>query len=232
MSTMVVLLAVYRPGPQLPALVTDLLPDGWAAIVVVDDGSGADAAGCLARVRALGCTVLSDSTNRGKGVALKAGLRHVAAQYPGCAVVCADADGQHRAEDLRRVVAQGEPGRIVLGVRSVDRMPLRSRIGNTVTRLLFRAATGHRVTDTQTGLRLLPGPMLDRLSAVPGEHFEYEMNVLLEAARTGQAIDQVEIPTRYTDANKASSFSAITDSVRIYRPLLRHVVTALLTRAR
>jgi hypothetical protein len=110
-------------------------------------------------------------------------------------------------------------------------MSLRSRIGNTVTRLLFRAATGHRLTDTQTGLRIPPAPILDRLSAVPGEHFEYEMNVLLEAASTGQAIDQVEIPTRYPNANKGSSFSGITDSVRVYRPLLRYAVATMLARA-
>jgi glycosyltransferase involved in cell wall biosynthesis len=231
MSRTVVLLPVYRPGPRLTALVTDLLADDWAAIVVVDDGSGAEAATHLARLQAHGCTILRHSVNRGKGAALKTGLRHVAAAYPGCAVVCADADGQHRAEDLRRVVERAEPGRFVLGVRRVEQMPARSRFGNTVTRALFRAATGHRVTDTQTGLRVFPAALLEQLCAVPGEHFEYEMNVLLEAARTGQAIDEVEIPTRYLDGNEGSNFSGITDSIRVYRALLGYAATLLVTRA-
>ncbi|MCU7730057.1 glycosyltransferase family 2 protein [Actinoplanes sp. KI2] len=225
LSETVVLLPVYRPGPQLPALVGDLLSDGWAGIVVVDDGGGAEAAAHLARVRAAGCTVLHHRRNLGKGSALKTGLRHAASAYPGRAVVCADADGQHRAEDIRRVVTRGAPGQMVLGVRRVDRMPLRSRVGNTVTRVLFRAVTGRRVADTQTGLRVFPGPLLGRLGAVPGAHFDYEMNVLLEAARTGLRIDQVEIPTRYLDGNAASNFSGITDSVRVYRALLRHALT-------
>ena len=225
----IVLLPVFKPGPHLSELVTALLPEVLqpAHVVIVDDGTGPAADARLAEIEALGCTVLRLPVNRGKGVALKTGLQHIRSRYPGFAVVCADGDGQHSAADIRAVAERGGPGRIVLGVRRFDRMPPRSRLGNTVTQVVFRAATGRTVTDTQTGLRAYPADLLGRLCAVPGERFEYEMNVLLHAARTGHPIDEVPIPATYLKGNAGSHFSGLADSARIYLPLLRY---ALLSR--
>lgn len=225
----IVLLPVFKPGPHLSELVTALLTEvpQPAHVVIVDDGTGPSADARLAQIEALGCTVLRLPANRGKGVALKTGFRHIRSRYPGFAVVCADADGQHSVADIRAVAERGEPGRIVLGVRCFDRMPPRSRFGNTVTKAVFRAATGRAVTDTQTGLRAYSADLLGRLCAVPGERFEYEMNVLLHAAATGHPIDEVPIPATYLKGNAGSHFSGLADSARIYLPLLRY---ALLSR--
>ncbi|MFC7533255.1 glycosyltransferase family 2 protein [Actinoplanes sp. GCM10030250] len=228
----VVLLPVYRPGKALHDLVTELLAEGFEAArtIIVDDGSGPDAESELAVMRLLGCTVLQHPSNQGKGIALKTGFRYAVTAHPGLDVVCADPDGQHHATDIRRVAERAGQGHIVLGVRAFDGMPARSRFGNTITRALFRAATGRGVSDTQTGLRVYPSALLERLCAVPGERFEYEMNVLLEAARTGHRIEEVRIPTIYVDGNSSSHFGSVADSVRIYRPLLQYAATSLLSR--
>lgn len=228
-SPMVVLLPVYRPGPHLPTLVAELLRSDTdpAGVVVVDDGSGAESADLLDGVERQGCTVLRHATNRGKGIALKTGLSHVADHRPGHHVVSADADGQHSLADIERVGRRvSDTGRLVLGVRSFDTdVPLRSRFGNGLTRFLFRAATGRDVRDTQTGLRGYPADLLPWLLTLPGERFEYEMNVLLHAARDGHPVDQVDITTTYLADNASSHFGSLSDSVRIYRPLLRYAVT-------
>ncbi|GAA1650710.1 glycosyltransferase family 2 protein [Actinoplanes couchii] len=222
----IVLLPVFKPGPHLSELVTGLLAElpEPARVVIVDDGTGPAADDRLAEVEALGCTVLRLPVNRGKGVALKAGFRHILSAFPGFAVVCADADGQHSVHDIRAVADRGEPGHIVLGVRRFDGMPPRSRIGNTVTQAVFRKATGRTVTDTQTGLRAYPADLIGQLCAVDGERFEYEMNVLLHAAATGHPIDEVPIPATYLGDNEGSHFSGLTDSARIYLPLLRYAL--------
>jgi glycosyltransferase involved in cell wall biosynthesis len=232
---MIVLVPAFQPGHPLLDLVTELAaaaPD--VRVVVVDDGSGPASAPVLAEVAALGCTVLRHPVNRGKGVALKTGFRYAAEAHPGHDVVCADADGQHGVPDVLRVAAHvRDTGHTVLGVRHFARgVPLRSRVGNTVTEALFRAATGRGVRDTQTGLRGYPAGLLGWLGSVPGERFEYEMNVLLEAARAGHPIDQVVIATTYLDDNASSHFGVLTDSARIYWPLLRYAISSLLISAR
>nr|BFE60634.1 hypothetical protein GCM10020063_051600 [Dactylosporangium thailandense] len=217
---MIALLPVYRPSFHLPQLLTALGND--APAVVVDDGGGPGAAAVLDAARALGATVLHHPANRGKGAALRTGLAHIAEAWPGRGVVCADADGQHRAEDVRRVARHTEvTGRIALGVREFGAgVPLRSRIGNGLTAVLFRAATGRRVRDTQTGLRAYPAGHLPWLLGIPGDGFDYEMRVLLAAARAGHPIETVDVATTYLDDNAASHFSPLGDSARVYRPLL------------
>ena len=233
--SMVVLLPVYQPGDHLPTLMTEL---GRAApgchFVIVDDGSGPAAAEVLRQAGNLGGTVLRHPRNRGKGTALKTGFAYAAEHHPGLDVICADADGQHSVADIVRVAERvHETGHTVLGVRRfAENVPLRSKVGNTVTQVLFRAATGRGVLDTQTGLRAYPGSLLGWLATVPGERFEYEMNVLLAAARAGHPIEQVVITTTYLDENASSHFSPLSDSARIYWPLLRYAAAALLTPAR
>ena len=175
--------------------------------------------------------MLRHETNRGKGAALRTGFRHTAVAHPGLDVITADADGQHHAADIARVADRAGRGRIVLGVRRFDRMPARSRFGNEVTKALFRAATGRAVSDTQTGLRAYPADLLDKLGTIPGDRFDYEMNVLLDAAAAGRPIEEVEVPATYLDDNAASHFDGLADSVRVYRPLLRYAAGTLFSRA-
>ncbi|WP_422741549.1 glycosyltransferase family 2 protein [Micromonospora sp. WMMD754] len=229
---MIALVPVYRPGDRLPPLVADLvaaLPG--VCVLVVDDGSGPTAAAVLAEARARGATVLRRRVNRGKGVVLRTGFRYALTDRPGHDVVCVDADGQHRVDDVVRVADRMRAtGAATLGVRRFDgEVPARSRFGNATTRAAFRLATGRDVRDTQTGLRAYPAGMLGWLGTVPGDRFEYEMNVLLHAVRDGLPIEQVDIATRYHAGNSGSHFSALADSVRIYRPLVGFAAARLLS---
>ncbi|MDM4780302.1 MULTISPECIES: glycosyltransferase family 2 protein [unclassified Micromonospora] len=229
---MIVLVPVYRPGDRLPPLVGDLraaLPG--ADVLVVDDGSGPAAAGVLRAARDRGATVLRRRVNRGKGVVLRTGFRYASTRHPGRVVVCVDADGQHGVPDVCRVadrmLTTGAPA---LGVREFDgEVPARSRFGNAATRVAFRLATGRDVRDTQTGLRAYPAALLGWLTTIPGDRFEYEMTVLLRMVRAGLPVEQVNIVTRYHGDNSGSHFSALADSVRIYRPLAASAVARLLS---
>lgn len=233
MTTPTVLVPAYRPGPALLQTLADLriARPGWG-LVVVDDGSGTAFESLFKDARTLGADVISLPHNRGKGAALKAGFAHIAATRPGSPVVCADADGQHALGDIvaigSRLASDPLVRRLVLGTRTFDgHVPLRSRLGNDVTRWLFTAATRSRLTDTQTGLRGLPAGLLGWACGVPGERYEYELQMLLRAGRAGIALDPVPIATIYLDDNSSSHFRPIADSVRIYLPLLAFLASSL-----
>ncbi|MEO5665530.1 MAG: GtrA family protein [Nocardioides sp.] len=233
MTTPTVLVPAYCPGPALLQTLTDLRTarPHWG-LVVVDDGSGPPHAALFEQARALGADVITLPVNRGKGAALKAGFAHIAATVPGSPVVCADADGQHALDDIvvigERLAADPSVRRLVLGTRTFDgHVPLRSRIGNDVTRWLFTAATRSRLVDTQTGLRGVPAGLLGWACGVPGERYEYELQMLLRAGRAGIALDTVPIATIYLDDNSSSHFRPVADSVRIYLPLLAFLASSL-----
>lgn len=231
-ATVIVLVPAFQPDTRLVTLVADLRAAGLD-VLVVDDGSGPDHAAVFAAAGRLGAHVLHHVTNRGKGQALRTGFAHVATTRPGTDVVCADCDGQHTVPDVLRVAARlrttTDPEHtLVLGTRRfTGHVPLRSRLGNTATRVLFRALTGTPVHDTQTGLRAYPAAMLPWLLTVPGDRFEYELQVLLSATRTGRHVVEQDIDTVYLEENASSHFRPVVDSVRVYVPLLTFAASSL-----
>ena len=228
--TLVVLIPAYKPDERLAVLVARLRGARRdCAVLVVDDGSGPQYAPFFTAARARGAEVVSSPVNQGKGQALRTGLAHAAATWPDADVVCADADGQHTPSDIEAVAERvRETGHMTLGVRRfTGTVPLRSRIGNDVTALLFRGATGWRLADTQTGLRGYPAGQLAWLQEVPGDRYEYELSVLLRAHELEMVVEQVEIATVYEPGNTSSHFRPLQDSARIYAPLLRFMGASL-----
>jgi len=227
----VLLVPAYQPDGELLSLLAAVRQlDPALELLVVDDGSAEASAPALAAARELGATVLHHEANRGKGAALRSGLAHVARIWPQAGVVTADADGQHLPEDVVAAAARVRAGScLLLGVRCFtgQGVPLRSRVGNLASVLLVRAATGRALTDTQTGLRGFSPGMLPWLLTVRGDRFEYELRVLLEAARRGLPIDQMPITTVYAEGNASSHFRAVRDSVRVYRPLALFMLSSL-----
>ena len=116
-------------------------------------------------------------------------------------------------------------GGFVIGSRAfVGDVPLRSRFGNTVTRGVYHLVSGVKVQDTQTGLRGFDRSLLEWLLLIPGDRYEYEMNMLMSAARDGIEIGEVPIETVYEGKNESSHFRPLHDSVKIYKEIFRFAI--------
>ena len=219
----VALIPAYEPSPVLLDVISQLKKANME-IILVDDGSGPQYSAlfdeALPNANVLTCTV-----NKGKGAALKTGMHYIQEKYgQDCIVVTVDADGQHRAEDALRLchIARMHPDTLVLGSRKLkENVPLKSQIGNTITRFVYHLSTGLKIHDTQTGLRAFCGQLLPELLSISGERYEYEMNILLEFARRHIPIQEAEVDTIYMDNNSASHFHAFWDSCRIYKEILK-----------
>ncbi|MBQ6646709.1 MAG: bifunctional glycosyltransferase family 2/GtrA family protein [Clostridia bacterium] len=223
-----ILIPAYKPDEKLIALCEKLLTHEDLSLVVVDDGSGAEFKPIFdaldERVH-----LISYPVNKGKGGALKTGIKYIYENLPECErLVTADADGQHRYEDIQKVIAKSVecPGTLVLGYRRFDEsnVPARSRFGNAMTRGVFRLVSGAKVYDTQTGLRGFDRPLMECFLNVRGERYEYEMNMLLEAAHRKIPIHEVTIKTVYLDENESSHFNPLKDSAKIYYCLLKYFI--------
>ena len=221
-----ILIPAYKPDEKLIALCAQLVTYEGIKVVVVDDGSGEE---CRHIFEALDekVHVISYPVNKGKGGALKTGIRYIYENMPDCErLVTADADGQHRYEDICRVFEKSVecPGSLVLGGRKFDEsnVPFRSRAGNAITRKVFSLVSGAKVYDTQTGLRGFDRAGMELFADVPGDRYEYEINVLLKAVEKGMPIHEITIATVYLEENKSSHFNAFKDSARIYKCLFKH----------
>ncbi len=231
----VLLIPAFRPLSELPALLQDIssrIPD--AVLILVDDGSGSsyqeifEECSEIPHVR-----VVHHEVNQGKGAALKTGFDFAIREIPQLTrIITADADGQHSPQDIALMVqtADAHPQSLILGVRHFNtEVPLRSRFGNQLTRLLVRFLVGQPLRDTQTGLRAIPRHLLPTLLTLPSRRYEFELEMLIAAKHHGCPIHEQEIETIYLDGNASSHFNPLLDSVRIYFVLFRFTVLSLLT---
>lgn len=224
-----VILPAYKPDETIVQIADDLWNSG-CRIVVVDDGSGTEYAPLFEQVGDI-CTVLHHEENRGKGAAIKTTLSYIQKEMRDVDVIgVMDCDGQHLPEDMRKllVCARENPKTLVLGCRNVGKeMPLKSRMGNKITRDIFYLASGVHVSDTQTGLRAFTANIINSLLSIKGERYEYETNVLLVLARIGVPFEEIPIHTIYRDReNSTSHFRAVRDSVRIYKDILKFTMSS------
>ena len=216
----IVLIPAYEPDEQLVTL-TGALRNQGLQVLVVNDGSG-DAYQDIFRRTAQHATVITLPHNSGKGAALKAGMRHILNTIPACEhVITCDADGQHRVEDVLRVREQLHKGeKFVLTVRQWRKdIPLRSKIGNSLSRFVYALLANRYLSDNQSGLRGFSRVHMDWLVQVEKNNYDYEMNVLYYAAKKNIRIATVPIEAVYIGNNESSHFSPIKDTLRIYKSL-------------
>jgi glycosyltransferase involved in cell wall biosynthesis len=233
LDRLAVLIPAWQPEAGLAALASNLIAQGFGAIIIVDDGSDEEYADFFRELAILPyIRVLRHAVNLGKGRALKTGINHFLSElWEMDGLVTADADGQHKPADIVRVAKAllETRGRVVLGSRRfAARVPLRSRFGNGLTRHIFAFLTGAKLADTQTGLRAFPRNLLPELLVLDGERYEYEMTVLVHVCRLESKALEVPIETVYIDGNRSSHFNPICDSMRIYFVLVRFYFSAIM----
>ena len=227
LSDISVVLPSLDPDAKLLGVIDGLLEYGFTDIILINDGSKAENLHYFEEAaRHPQVHLLHHEVNRGKGAALKTAFAWFLQNRPDAlGVVTADGDGQHHPADIKACAQHMmDTDRLVLGVRDFSQpdVPFKSRSGNKITSFVFKAFVGMTISDTQTGLRAIPKKDLPTFSAVAGDRFEYETNMLLAAKEHRISFDEVTIQTVYIEENKSSHFRAVRDSWRIYKLIFAH----------
>ena len=189
-------------------------------VLVVDDGSSDATA---ARAREGGAEVIVHPENRGKGEAIKTGLRHWLARDGIEFIVLLDADGQHLPDEIGRFLAAASASEagLFVGTRMNDvrEMPF---VRRTVNRYMSRRISrlcGQDVPDTQCGYRMVQRALAPHL--LDGtSRFDYETEMLIIASRAGFRIASVPISTIYSD--EVSSIHPARDTIRFFKLMRRY----------
>jgi len=127
----------------------------YSDVLLVDDGS-TDGTSKLAKDA--GAKVIKHYRNRGKGAAIKTGLKE-ALYNDYQVIVLLDGDGQHDPRCIPQLVSYIGNAGIVIGSRFKDGapegMPLLRKLSNTLTTHFIRYMTGYQITDSQCGFRVI-----------------------------------------------------------------------------
>lgn len=217
-SNIYVIIPAYNPGAIVEQVVVETLKY-VRHIIIVDDGCDATNKALLQKLAQLsGVTLLVHNENLGKGFAIHTGIEY-ALKNQAQTIIMLDSDGQHRPQELTDFISFSKSNtfQLVVGVRAeIDKMPLRSKIGNISMAWIFKLLYRQKLQDTQSGYRMMSAKFAQLfLDKVAAGRYETEMKMLMVAARNKIKIDQIPITTQYFDNNSNSKFRPVIDSLRV-----------------
>ena len=168
-------------------------------IIVIDDGSIDNT---FEMAKSEGAIVYHHMINRGLGGALSTGIQ-AALLYKTDIFLTFDADGQHKAEDIPKMIKPiiENHADIVIGSRLLnlsENMPrirkLANHVANMVTYILF----GIKTTDSQSGLRCF-NKKTAQLISIKTNSMEVSSEIIKEIKVHNLKLVEVPIQAIYTD---------------------------------
>jgi glycosyltransferase involved in cell wall biosynthesis len=188
-------------------------------VLVVDDGSRDETA---ARAREAGAELIVHPQNRGKGEAIKTGLRHFFDRNFTWVFIL-DADGQHRPEEIELFIAAAlvDGASLLIGnrMKNTKRMPLLRRAVNRYMSNQISRVCAQDIPDTQCGFRMIHRHLIPEILGGT-DRFDYETEMLIVASRKGFRIESVPITTVYSD--EVSSIHPVRDTLRFFKLMRRY----------
>ncbi len=190
-----VVIAAYNEEAAIRNVVAEVVKAGQN-VVVVDDGSR-DSTALMASQ--LGAKVLRHATNLGQGAALQTGIDYVVKQGAK-AVVTFDADGQHRTEDIPKLIAALDHADVALGSRHLGSVEGASRARRRLLSIATRVSnvmSGMQLTDAHCGLRAIRTSALPQLR-IQQDRMAHASELLRKMRAARLRVTEVPVTVRYT----------------------------------
>ena len=203
-----IIIPVYNEAENLEKLLTQIssLALPRTEVIVIDDGSTDRSAEIALNA---GVNVIRHPYNIGNGAAVKSGIR----ASRGNRILLMDGDGQHRPEDIPRLLAEAPNYHMVVGTRARgSKLRYHRYAANQVYNLLASYVTRFKVQDLTSGFRVLSRRDAHRFIDLLPNTFSYPTTLTLAFLRSGFTVKYVPIQTFYRAGQ--SKISLVTDGIR------------------
>ena len=191
-------LPAYNEEKNIASVITKLkkITD---SIIVCDDGSS-DMTSEISKN--LGAVVISHKKNMGYGAAIRT-IFQKSVELDSDILVTFDADGQHRIEDINKILQplENNEADVVIGSRFLDnksKVPNYRKIGIKVITQVTNASLKKKLTASQSGFRAYNKQALAQIS--PSEMgMGISTEILIKASSKGLRIAEIPITVLYHD---------------------------------
>tara|TARA_R110001599_G_C12275696_1_gene662277 strand:- start:14090 stop:14980 length:891 start_codon:yes stop_codon:yes gene_type:complete len=157
-------------------------------VIVVDDGSTDNT---KIKAESAGAKVVSHPYSKGNGASIKTGARAAT----GDIFVFMDADGQHRPEDINRLLQKLNEGfdMVVAARDSKSQASLGRLAANRLYNRLASWMVGHEVEDLTSGFRAVHAGLFKQFLAILPNGFSYPTTITMAFFRAGYSVNYVPI---------------------------------------
>lgn len=190
-------------------------------IIVCDDGSSDLTAEIADK---LGAVVIKHEKNQGYGSAIKSIFLH-ATQMDVDALITFDADGQHRIQDIAKIIEpiKNEQADIVIGSRFLEKnedVPKYRKIGIKAITELTNITSGTKISDSQSGFRGYNKKILQQIS--PTENgMGISTEILIKAQKMNFKI--IEVPIKILYDGDTSTHNPVSHGTSVIFSTLKYV---------
>lgn len=197
------------------------LKEKYEEIIVCDDGSS-DTTSTIAS--SMGAHVVKHEKNMGYGSAIKT-IFNEAKNVEGDVLVTFDADGQHQISEIDSMLKPISENKadIVIGSRFLGKtkdLPKYRKIGIKTITGLTNAATGSKITDSQSGFRAYGKKALNEITPTESG-MGISTEILIKASSKELRI--TEIPITITYENNTHSQAPISHGTSVIMSTVKHV---------
>ncbi len=205
-----IIVPVYNEEKTISQVISKLLalklPCG-KEIIVVDDGSTDSTKSQISKLKSqnhnLNLKTIIHKTNRGKGIAIKSGIKVASGDY----ILIQDADLEYDPIEIPKLLtpilnhkykrSRASVIMAVYGSRFKNKkaiIPLLYLFGNKLLTFITNLLYGVKLTDMETGYKLLPAKFMKSIK-LNSSHFDIEPEITVKLVKQGIRI--VEIPITY-----------------------------------
>ena len=185
-------------------------------ILVIDDGSADRTARAAEKA---GAFVARLPFNMGYGAALQTGFKYALKkryQY----VVQMDADGQHKPEDIPRLIEKIGAYDMVIGARTGEsETSLHRDVANTVYNKFATYLTKKDILDLTSGFRAIRADIAKRFVYLLPNTFSYPTTLTLSLIRSGHSVEFIPIVAKKREGK--SKIKLLKDGLRFFLIMLK-----------
>jgi glycosyltransferase involved in cell wall biosynthesis len=199
-------------------------------IIVVDDGSTDGTRAKLQRIR--NAKVILHAKNKGKGVAVKTGIKHAKGDY----ILIQDADLEYNPKQIKDLLrpVQEKLAEVAYGTR-LDRMPHLGKeekkhlfilhyFGNRFLSLVTSILYGQWITDMETCYKLFPKKAVEKMK-INARGFEFEPEITSKLLKGGYKIKEVSITANPRGYDEGKKLNTVRDGSKALWYLLKYRFT-------
>ncbi len=187
----------FNEEENIASIIAKIMKEGFS-VIVCNDGS-TDMTGIIAEK--MGATVINHQKNLGYGAAIRS-IFLKAKELECDALVTFDADGQHRIEDISKVLEplRNNKADMVIGSRFLEKddknIPRYRKIGIKTITKISNISTDLKITDSQSGFRAYNKKILDQIT--PSEFgMGVSTEILMKCSKLNSKIIEVPITVIY-----------------------------------